>query len=592
MFYPNKVRGILANRVRQNPPYFIHNHQVFSVFTYTHLIWPFIITVIFVTVLWVLSLRQPPRPGTRYFKILMGLWLLEALAATFQMVLQDLEVRFFFLELQVITILLIAPALLCFAIEYTGLGNWLNRRRLILLFLPSLVFSLVVFTNASHGLIWPNIENDLNAELARTELSNVIIVFHYIFWLINLGVLVRCILQAPAFRWTILLLIFGQIMPRLAYITDISWAIELSPVHLSILLSNLTALVYFTALFNLKLFRVVPVARHAILDRMTHAVLVLDAENHLVDFNQPARELPGMPRWPTQRIQRRPGTQALGDWWPRIAPLLVPTASSVEVMVGEAPHPIIYQITSQPLLHASGWRMGQLLIFNDITLARQAQQQFAQQQWAQATLQERTQLAHELHDGLSQNLGFLNAQAQTAQIYLQTGQPQAAEASLARLVEAALQIQGETREFISNLLSVSLPSQGPGASLRQLLENFQADTGWITHLEIQGDIDTVPDSNTVLQLLRILQEALANVRKHAGPPGQVWVRLTVDKDQLWASIEDNGSGFEPARVAGSENQHFGLQVMQQRAARNGGQLEIHSTPGQGTRVQVTLPRSQ
>lgn len=592
MYHPNKVRGILANRVRQNPPYFIHDHPVFSVFTYTPLIWPFIITVIFVTVLWVLSLRQPPRPGTRYFKLLMGLWLLEALAAAFQMAVQDLGVRFFFLELQVTTILLIAPALLCFAIEYTGLGHWLNRRRLILLFLPSVLFSLAVLTNASHSLFWSNAENDLNADLTRTGLSNVIIVFHYIFWLINLGVLVRCMLQAPAFRWTILLLIFGQLMPRLAYLTDINWAIGLSPVHLCILLSNFTALAYFTAVFNLKLFRVVPVARHAILDHMTQAILVLDAENYLVDFNQPARELPGMPVWPTQHIQRRPAALVMGDWWPRIAPLLIPATTTTEVMVGEAPHPIIYQITSQPLLHTSGWRMGQLLIFNDITLARRAQQQFAQQQWAQATLQERTQLAHELHDGLSQSLGFLNVQAQTAQIYLQTGQTQSAEASLTRLIEAALQIQGETREFISNLLSVSLPSQGPGASLRQLLENFQRDTGWITHLEIQGDIDTIPDSSAVLQLLRILQESLANVRKHAGPPGQIWVRLTVDKHQLWASIEDNGIGFESAQVAGSESQHFGLQVMQQRAARAGGHLEIQSTPGQGTRVQVKLPRSQ
>jgi signal transduction histidine kinase len=562
------------------------------VFEYTPLIWPFIITVIFVAVLLVLSLRQPPRPGTRYFKLLMGLWLLEALAATFQMAVRDLAVRFFFLELQVTTILLIAPALLCFAIEYTGLGNWLNRRRLILLSLPSIVFSLIVFTNASHGLIWSHTENDLNAEQVGTGLSTIIIIFHYVFWLINLGVLLRCMLQAPAFRWTILLLIFGQLMPRLAYLTDINWAIGLSPVHLSILLSNFTALAYFTAVFNLKLFRVIPVARHAILDHMTQAMLVLDAENHLVDFNQPARELPGMPEWPTRRIQSRPGALALGNWWLRIAPLLVPTASSIEVTVGEGPGRIIYQITSQPLLHNSGWRMGQLLIFNDITLTRRAQQQLAQQQWAQATLQERTQLAHELHDGLSQSLGFLNVQAQTAQIYLQTGQHQAAEASLARLAEVARQTQGETREFISNLLSISLPNQGPGASLRQLLESFQRDTDWTTHLEIRGDIDSVPDSNAALQLLRIIQEALTNVRKHAGPPGQVWVRLAVDDDQFSASIEDNGTGFEPAQVAGSEAQHFGLQVMQQRAARNGGHLEILSTPGQGTRVQVKLPRSQ
>ena len=90
---------------------------------------------------------------------------------------------------------------------------------------------------------------------------------------------------------------------------------------------------------------------------------------------------------------------------------------------------------------------------------------------------------------------------------------------------------------------------------------------------------------TGLQLIRIVQEALANVRKHAGAPDQIGVRLRANAAQLQLAITDNGVGFDQA-LLGIGDKHFGLEVMRQRAARIGGQLAVHSAPGEGTRVEV------
>jgi signal transduction histidine kinase len=252
---------------------------------------------------------------------------------------------------------------------------------------------------------------------------------------------------------------------------------------------------------------------------------------------------------------------------------------------------------SLPLLHASGWRIGQVFLVEDVTQARLAQQQQAQILWAQATLGEREQLADELHDGLSQSLAFLNLQSQAAQVYLMAGQREAALASLTRLSEGVSEIQDENRELIGSLLSVSRPAQNFCDTLRQFLVAFEEQTGLPVNLEIDGDsemdLDGICDSNrlppqTAVELIRIIQEALANVRKHARGASQVNIQVSARDEQLSLAIRDDGAGFKPA-AQGSDGKHFGLQIMQQRAARIGGQIEIDSAPGMGVHIELRVP---
>jgi two-component system nitrate/nitrite sensor histidine kinase NarX len=149
------------------------------------------------------------------------------------------------------------------------------------------------------------------------------------------------------------------------------------------------------------------------------------------------------------------------------------------------------------------------------------------------------------------------------------------------------------RGMIGDLLTVSLSPEGLCAALRQTVSHFEAQSGLAARLDVDGAVAALCEPGRLspfigLQIIRIVQEALANVRRHAGAPDRIALSLRVDAGQLRLAITDDGAGFSPAQ-SGSSDGHFGLQVMRQRAERIGGRLAVYSAPGEGTRVEMCVP---
>lgn len=556
-------------------------------------LWPFLATTAFIAMLGIATWRQPNRPGRRYFGLLVSTWMIWAAATTLELSAWSDEVRFTSAQLQIFCALLGSSFELFFVLEYTGQRKWLTPRFIAMCILPAFLFESLALTNTYHHLIWANFSYGAEVIQVRGPLAWIGIIYSYLLWFINISMLAGSLLRSHAFSKPILLMLFGQAFPRIAFLIARPELTNFSPLQLSILASNLTALAYFVALFNYRLLRVTPVASDAVLERMAFGLIVLDAEDHVVELNPAAKALLGLPLSITLG---QTASQTLGAWWGHILPLIADEAVSQELVLGEGIEQRVFEVNSLPLIHPSGWRFGRVVVLNDTTPAWRARKMVAQQQWAQAILQEREQLAQELHDGLSQNLGFLNLQAQAAQVYLQTGQEGPVQSCLDRLVEVSLKMQDETRELISNLMIVGLPAEGFVPTLRQTLTNFEKHTGLRTILEIDKEAQSLcnPDilePAVIVQLLRITQEALANVRKHAQHPSRVVVRLVSEKCQLRLIILDDGAGFDLASIQPGDGKHFGLQIMRQRAARIGAQFSIFSNIGQGTRVELYLPVS-
>ncbi|MEK6715964.1 MAG: GAF domain-containing sensor histidine kinase, partial [candidate division NC10 bacterium] len=205
-----------------------------------------------------------------------------------------------------------------------------------------------------------------------------------------------------------------------------------------------------------------------------------------------------------------------------------------------------------------------------------------------ATLEERERLAREMHDGLAQALGYLHLKLgvleERAATEVQNGiGPDLREMKL--LVWGAYE---EVRQSIFGLRTMVSRSLGLIPTLTEYLHEFSAQHGIQVDLQVQNEMTPRFSSAAETQLVRIIQEALANIRKHAAATRAV-IRFGM-RDEHWeVTVQDNGRGFEPEPIRGRGVRGFGLQTMRERAEGLGGSLEIESRPGEGTKVTVRLP---
>jgi len=205
-----------------------------------------------------------------------------------------------------------------------------------------------------------------------------------------------------------------------------------------------------------------------------------------------------------------------------------------------------------------------------------------------AVLEERERLAREMHDNLAQSLGYLNLKASVTDWLLENHRLDEARASLRELREVSMSAYRDVRESIFSLRTAATPGQGFLPTLREYLEEYRTHYGVNAELEVAGAGLTDLPTDMGVQVTRIVQEALTNVRKHAGTD-RAWVRLVRSADGLEIVVEDRGRGFDLDQATAEGRQCFGLDVMRERAAGVGGELTIESRPGEGTRVRVWVP---
>jgi PAS domain S-box-containing protein len=238
-----------------------------------------------------------------------------------------------------------------------------------------------------------------------------------------------------------------------------------------------------------------------------------------------------------------------------------------------------------PIIGPDGVPIGASAIARDISERKRAEEMRDL-----AVSEERQRIAREMHDSVAQVLGYVNTQAEAAQRLLRAGETTRATKQLQQLGVAAREVYDDVREDILGL-RVSLGKEHDLAStLREYLPRWQIQSGVTAEFVVTSTEDGPPplDAGVDLQVLRIIQEALSNVRKHSHAQ-RAWVRLLEEPGELRVTIEDDGDGFEPDMVVEGRLGHFGMSVMRERAASIGADLAVESAPGRGTRVRLCLP---
>lgn len=203
-----------------------------------------------------------------------------------------------------------------------------------------------------------------------------------------------------------------------------------------------------------------------------------------------------------------------------------------------------------------------------------------------AAARERLRIAHEMHDGLAQVLGYVNTKVQAAKQYLRRGNADEAGIQLDELAVSARQAYGDVREAIVGLRTLPGSNRTLEDVLTDFLLQWKEQSGVSTELVIDADLRL--QAAAELQIVRIIQESLTNIRKHARASN---VRLEVHRrdGQLVVTIVDDGSGFRPDAPTRGEFPRFGLTTMRERAASIRGELDIDSSPGRGTTIRFTMP---
>lgn len=201
----------------------------------------------------------------------------------------------------------------------------------------------------------------------------------------------------------------------------------------------------------------------------------------------------------------------------------------------------------------------------------------------QAVVDERARLAREIHDGLAQTLAFLKIQAAQMQNYLSRGETERLTSTLQASYRTLSDAYIDARQAIENLRRI--PSAGLGDWVRQVAADYEQSTSQKVLLnEFNLAIEYPP--NVQAQLIRIIQEALSNVRKHAEAQN-VSIRGIQKSDSVLIEVCDDGRGFSPEQVDG--NLRFGLRGMHERAESIGADFQIASQPGAGTILSLRLP---
>ena len=201
---------------------------------------------------------------------------------------------------------------------------------------------------------------------------------------------------------------------------------------------------------------------------------------------------------------------------------------------------------------------------------------------------ERQRLARQIHDGPAQSLTNLILQAEICERLFEAD-PAQARVELGNLKNATTTTFQKIRDFILTLRPMMLDDLGLVPTLKQYIQDYEEKTGLSVNWTVMGRETRLP-SHTEVTIFRVIQELLTNINKHAHA-AHVQVSLDFQNGSVIANVEDDGSGFDVGEIqgAGQQRKGLGLTTIQERTEMLGGEIQIESRIGRGTKARIQIP---
>lgn len=292
---------------------------------------------------------------------------------------QNLALKTFFASAKYLGITLSPVAWLAFALQYTNREKWLTPRNILLLCVLPTITAVLCLTNSSHEWVWSHIQ------LVPTGPFQALTVqfepwfwvhagYTYLLMLFGSIYLFLFVFQSPdLYRWQVNTVLLGAIIPWFGNALTIFQLNPLAPLDLTPLMFTLSGFACTAALFRFRLLDISPIARTVVFENLSDGVVVLDKENRIADMNPAAQRL--------LRMQERgmmigETADALFAPWPHLLEQFRHTLQThTEITVGTPPYVAHYDLTISPVTDTRRKITGRVVLFRDITLRRQAEEE-------------------------------------------------------------------------------------------------------------------------------------------------------------------------------------------------------------------------
>ena len=475
---------------------------------------------------------------------------------------------------------------LLWALVVSGRRSWVTRRHILLLLALPLLTDLLNLTNSRHGLMYRQWWLNTSSSYPLLEFLSgpwywVITAYCGVLLLVVIAFQIKAVLKRELLHrrhalmiagftgGVLLLILLSLLRPGLVYPYDPTPVV----VSMASVLSGL-----FTRFQSQE---PVPVPRNAVLEKMANAVIILDNHNRIMDLN-PAAE--AFFSFRSAEVAGCVFSEVIQDW-PELVNAVQDQPEGSREFTRNGRYYEVHFSVLQDRQKPVGW----LVVIEDVTTAKSVEKELLEQKQALLVLRERERLARELHDSLGQVLSYTQMQIEEIRERLKTGELTTADDHLVRLSQVILEANTEVREFIYEVNATLLFKDGFFSTLQRYLARFEEN--FRLRIRVRNPDNVVEEEIDLaagVQLFRIIQEALTNVRKHA-KACEVTITFRREKEWLQIFVVDDGIGFDPKKLPSSRST-FGLEVMKERAAQVGGDLRIETAPGQGVAVVISIPR--
>ncbi len=369
---------------------------------YTPYILPSILAFIISSGLAIFVWRQRPTPASTAFIVLMLAVAGWAFGYALEVAGADLLTKVFWAKFQYLGAAFVPPALVAFGLRYSAQPSWWpSRRALVLLSIIPAITTALAFTNEMHGLIWREVGLEITGSLVTLRLDRgawllIHISYNYFSILVTVILIALAAIRLPhLYRRQALTLLIAAIPSWIANILSLFHLVDV-PIDMTPLAFTITGMILAWGLFRFKLFDIVPVAGEAIIERMSDGVMVLDIQNRVVDMNQAAQHIVGLP---SARVIGRKAIEVFGNRPGLVGLFEARAETQIEIALGEEDRRRDYDARLSPLMGRAGNITGWLAVFRDITALKEDERRYesllaaAQRQSLELTLLDRVRTA-------------------------------------------------------------------------------------------------------------------------------------------------------------------------------------------------------